>query len=75
MLTKGDSPFRDRLVRLPEKIKFAILASEISSSMVYHGNRQEAFLEAVVGHLQRRAMACRQALHIEIQEVGVNFAV
>ena len=60
MLTRVDSPFRDRLGRLPEKIKFAILASEISSSMVYHGNREEAFLEAVVGHLQRRAMAYQQ---------------
>jgi glutamate dehydrogenase len=60
MLTRVDSPFRDRLGRLPEKIKFAILASEISSSMVYHGNREEAFLEAVVGHLQRRAMAYHQ---------------
>ncbi len=55
MLTKKDSPFRDRMGRLPEKIKFAILASEIASSMVYHGNREEAFLEAAVGHLQRRA--------------------
>lgn len=57
MLTKGDSPFRDRLGRLPEKIKFAILASEIASSMVYHGNREEAFLEAVAAHLERRTIA------------------
>ncbi|MFH0780630.1 MAG: NAD-glutamate dehydrogenase domain-containing protein, partial [Pseudomonadota bacterium] len=42
MLTKSDSPFRDRIGRLPEKIKFAILASEIASSMVYHGTREEA---------------------------------
>lgn len=56
MLTKNGSPFCNRLGRLPEKIKFAILASEISSSMVYHGNREDAFLEAVAGHLQRRAM-------------------
>lgn len=56
LLTKDGSPFCNRLGRLPEKIKFAILASEISSSMVYHGNREDAFLEAVTGHLQRRAM-------------------
>jgi len=61
MLKKSDSPFRDRLNRLPEKIRFAILAGEIASSMVYHANRQDAFLEAVTGHLQRRAAnACRQ---------------
>ncbi|MDK9706737.1 MAG: NAD-glutamate dehydrogenase [Desulforhopalus sp.] len=56
MLTRDGSPFSNRIGRLPEKIKFAILASEISSSMVYHGNRDDAFLEAVNGHLQRRAM-------------------
>ena len=75
MLTKGDGPFRDRIGRLPEKIKFAILASEIASSMVYHGNREEAFLEAVAGHLQRRARLITGAQHTENQEVGVNFAV
>ncbi len=70
ILKKADSPFPDRTGRLPEKIKFAILASEIASSMVYHGNREEIFLEAVVGHLGRRAAAlCRGAW-----KDGVNIA-
>jgi hypothetical protein len=56
MLKRDDSPFCRRIDRLPEKIKFAILAGEIASSMVYHANREEAFLEAVTGHLQRRAV-------------------
>ena len=61
MLKREDSPFRERMNRLPEKIKFAILAGEIASSMVYHGNRQDAFMEAVTGHLQRRAASiCRE---------------
>ena len=57
LLSRQDSPFRTRISRLPDKIKFAVLASEISSSLVYHGDRQRAFLESVKGHLRKRAMS------------------
>ena len=48
------SPFRERVERLPDKIRSAILAGEIASSLVYHGDRDQAFLESVEGHLRRR---------------------
>lgn len=56
MLARKDSPFRGRISGLPDKITFAILAGEIASSMVYHGDRQRSFFEEVEGHLRRRAM-------------------
>jgi glutamate dehydrogenase len=55
LLAREGSPFADRIGRLPEKITFAILAAEIASSMVYHGNRDETFFELVEGHLKKRA--------------------
>lgn len=54
MLKKPGGPFSERIGRLPDKIKFAILAVEIASSMVYHGDREQAFFESVEGHLRRR---------------------
>ncbi len=45
--------FRKRIEGLPEKIKYAILASEIASSMVYQGNEEEAYMELVEGRLAR----------------------
>jgi glutamate dehydrogenase len=54
MLTKAGGRFCGRIDRLPDKIKFAILAGEIASSMVYHGDREQAFFESVEGHLRRR---------------------
>ena len=54
MLAREDSPFRERIDRLPTKIKHAILAGEIASSLVYHADRDQAFFEAVEGHLRRR---------------------
>lgn len=60
LLTRADSPFADRIGRLPEKITFAILAAEIASSMVYHGNRDEAFFELVEGHLKKRVATSQE---------------
>lgn len=54
MLARAGSPFRERVERLPVKIRSAILAGEIASSLVYHADRDQAFLESVEGHLRRR---------------------
>ncbi|HEY5673941.1 MAG TPA: NAD-glutamate dehydrogenase domain-containing protein [Malonomonas sp.] len=43
--------FRNRIEQLPEKIKFAILASEIASSMVYKSNEEATYMEMIEGHL------------------------
>lgn len=56
MLAREGSPFRERIDRLPQKIKYAILAGEIASSLVYHADREHAFLETVEAHLRRREM-------------------
>ncbi len=45
--------YRRRLNRLPEKYLYAILASEIASSLVYRGNRDVEFIEMIKGHLSR----------------------
>lgn len=42
-----------RVSELPEKIKYAILASEISSSLVYHGDLVNNFQDQIEGHLRR----------------------
>lgn len=42
---------RNRIENLPEKIKYAILASEIASSMVYKSNEEATYMEMVEGHL------------------------
>lgn len=49
-----ESPkYRLRIKNLPEKYQYAILASEIASSLVYRGNREEDFGEMLKGHLSR----------------------
>ena len=45
--------FRRRLDRLPAKYQYAILAGELASSLVYHGDRAREFEELLRGHLQR----------------------
>ena len=47
--------FSSRIDGLPEKIKYAILASEIASSMVYKSNDDVPFVEIVESHLQQMA--------------------
>jgi len=43
--------FRNRIDDLPEKIKYAILASEIASSLVYKSNEEASYMEMIEGHL------------------------
>ena len=47
--------FHTRINGLPEKIKYAILASEIASSMVYKSNDNVPFVEIVESHLEQMA--------------------
>ena len=55
-MIQSEQRFRNRLRKLPPKIKFAILASEISTRMIYHGgweldfeNRLKEYLKAQFG--------------------------
>jgi glutamate dehydrogenase len=43
--------FRKRIDNLPEKIKYAILASEIASSMAYRSNEETTYMDMIEGHL------------------------
>jgi glutamate dehydrogenase len=45
--------FRKRIDDLPEKIKYAILASEIASSLVYKTNEDLMYCSMIEGHLSR----------------------
>jgi len=45
--------FRRRISRLPPKYRSAILAAEIGSSMVYRGDQEAEFEDAVRLHLER----------------------
>ena len=45
--------YRKRLGTLPVKYQWAILASEIASSLVYRGDREADFIEMLKGHLAR----------------------
>jgi glutamate dehydrogenase len=38
---------------LPEKYLAAIMASELASSLVYHGDQEANFMEMVKGHINR----------------------
>ena len=52
-MIREEAELRGRIERLPEKIRSAILASEIASSLVYRGDRDSDYAEMVEGHLQR----------------------
>lgn len=56
-IISDNARFRKRIDNLPVKIKYAILASEIASSMVYHSNEQDAFGELIESHLARMTAA------------------
>jgi len=45
--------FRDRIEHLPAKIKYAILASEIASSIVYRSNDEANYVKMIEGHLEQ----------------------
>jgi glutamate dehydrogenase len=55
-LVSEDETIRQRIVKLPEKIKHAILASEISSSMIYLGEDRNDFQSQIENHLKRLPM-------------------
>jgi len=52
-MLREEPRFRHRLTRLPAKYRAAILAAEIGSSMVYLGDREADFEDAVRLHIQR----------------------
>ena len=52
-LISASEKFRSRVDSLPDKIKYAILASEIASSLIYKSSAEETFIEMVEGHLGR----------------------
>jgi len=45
--------FRSRIKNLPPKYRFAILASELASSLVYRGDSEANFVEMLRGHARR----------------------
>lgn len=47
------SDYSERIMNLPPKYKYAILAAEIASSLVYCGDREADFEEMLRGHLTR----------------------
>ena len=50
----GRTPrFRKRIANLPGKIKSAMLAGEIASSLVYHACEQDEFMERVQRHVEK----------------------
>ncbi|WP_432822630.1 hypothetical protein [Trichloromonas sp.] len=53
ILVRQSAKYRGRIKNLPPKYRFAILASEIASSMVYRGDFEASFVEMLRGHLQR----------------------
>jgi glutamate dehydrogenase len=52
-LISESKKFRARLNTIPEKYVYAIMASEIASSLVYKSNRETDFVEQIKGHLKR----------------------
>jgi glutamate dehydrogenase len=52
-ILREDPQFKDRLTRLPQKYRSAILAAEIGSSMVYRGDQDSEFEDIVRLHVER----------------------
>ncbi len=52
-LLREDPRFKDRLTRLPQKYRSAILAAEIGSSMVYRGGQDSDFEDTIRLHVER----------------------
>ncbi|MBV5330088.1 MAG: NAD-glutamate dehydrogenase [Chlorobium sp.] len=52
-LIREDLLYSQRVKNLPEKYRYAILAAEIASSLVYCGDREADFEEMLKGHLIR----------------------
>lgn len=47
--------FQDRISRLPEKVKYAILASKLASSMVYFGDDNTVYGDMIAAQVKRLA--------------------
>ena len=56
-LLRENRRYRLRIPNMPDKYRYAILASEIASSMVYKSNRETDFMDMVEGHLKRVFLA------------------
>jgi len=52
-ILRNSRRYRLRIPNMPGKVRFAILASEIASSLVYRGSRDRDFMDMVQGHLKR----------------------
>jgi glutamate dehydrogenase len=53
-MIRNDPKLRQRIARLPEKYRFAILAAEIGSSLVYQGESDTDFADMIRMHLTRK---------------------
>ncbi len=51
---QANSAYHSRIDKLPAKYRYAILAVELATSMVYHGNKENDFIFLLKGHLSRR---------------------
>jgi glutamate dehydrogenase len=52
-LLRETQRYRRRIKNLPPKYKYAILAAELASSLVYRGDTEADFVEMLRGHLMR----------------------
>lgn len=50
-----EAQFKDRIDRLPEKVKYAILASKLGSSMVYFGDDNTTYGDIIAAQVKRLA--------------------
>ena len=50
-----EAQFQDRIDRLPEKVKYAILASKLASSMVYFGDDNTVYGDIIEAQVKRLA--------------------
>lgn len=67
----GSTPrFRQRLKQLPEKYRWAILASEIASSMIYRGDRSAEFEAMLQGHIEQNFPAIERKNSLQRVAVG-----
>lgn len=58
-MIRDSKKYRARIKDMPEKYRYAILASEIASSLVYMSNRETDFVDQIKGHLKRMYSAAR----------------
>jgi glutamate dehydrogenase len=52
-MLREEGRYRRRLAKFPPKYRFAILAAEIASSLVYQGDQEAGFEESIRAHLRR----------------------